>query len=758
MITVENVSKTYDRNNEVLKNINIQFPDKGLVVICGESGCGKSTFLNILSGMDIPTSGNICIDGININAIDQVTWDVIRTEKLGFVFQDFNLLEDFSVRDNISLPLKMIGLDDNEVDKKIKGIADDFGITDLLDKNTNKLSGGEKQRVAVARAVLKNPDILLADEPTGNLDEKNSILIFELLKKISLNRLVIVVTHDKSMAEKYADRIVTLHYGVIENDNCINFSDHIKNKIDLNGTGKNRIPTRTMFSMAKKTLKKRMVRTVVTVFILAVTMTFALLFTSIKTCVKSKSIEKYLSNKSVDYFQLYQTIEQNYEGIAGDVISTIHSGKKLLNRINSCVDNKFVYYVSNNHFVSCEKDLDNPMMTNIMGIDNSIFEYYGFSGNQPDNTDEIIVGSELANKLNIDRADLPVDMVIGSKKTRVTGILNPIPTSGLAEENANMNCFIKKENMMNFFAGFNSYCKGVNYITVNGLRETAMSQAIIGDISSYHELIVGRTPTKKDEIVVSNEFLESFGINYNEVVDKTYTLHNLYAKKYGNVFYGTINLYDFCGDTIKVVGISDYGAEIIFAEDVYNSLLSEKIYTEIDYGVFVKDSMSDIINSVTKNNLKIDGYGLNEAYNVWASIDSLSIAMYIILAVGIIFSFAQMISLFTFSIKDNYKIIGILKSLGTPQGQINILFMIESFIATIIAFVIAVAGTVSLVAVINNYCITNLLDKVNIQLIVIHKGWIIFAALAAFAMSVSVVLFPLRKASKIAIVDLIRNT
>lgn len=754
MIVIEGLYKTYDDKNEVLKDINIQLPDKGLVAICGESGCGKSTLLNMISGMDMPTCGRVCIDGTYLDEIDREAWNTFRNEKLGFVFQDFNLLDDFSVRENISLPLKIIGMDEKDIFEKIMEISDDFGITSLLDKKTNKLSGGEKQRVAVARAVLKNPNILLADEPTGNLDEKNSIMIFELLKIISHDRLVVIVTHDKIMAEKYADRIITLHYGKIDNDKTLNIiydNNKIKKSVRIN---KNRIPAKTMFSMAKTMLKKRKTRTAVTIVILAITLTFTLLFTCVSTCVKSKTIETYLQRNNVDFIELYQPIDEKYYGYAGDAVRNIYSGRQLIDSINECVDKKYVFYKKDIDIVCPDADF----YTNIIGVETNIFDLYGISGEMPDDVNEIVIGKKLADILNISMNEIPCQVAIGEKKVVITGILNQIPESG-TDDAADYNefAFCLKENMIDMLREYTKYCKGINYITINGLCESALSEVIIGDAGQCNNLIAGEKADGKNEIIVSKEFLESFGMDYNNILGKSYSLTNLYNKKYGNVFFETINLYDFCGDTLTVVGISEDGPEISFASDVYSDIMDKSIYCTFEYGVNVNKNLSDISRKITKNNLCFEEYYLEKAYDFWHNIDSLSTTLRIILAVAFIFTFAQMISLFSFNIKDNGKTIGILRSLGIGQGQINILFLIESIIAITISFIISVICTVILIAGLNKYCITNIMENVDITLIVIHKGWILITALIAFAMSASVVLIPLHKSSKIAIMDLIHN-
>jgi len=217
MIEVKNISKTYKAKQGIcgaLHNINIKFSNKGMVFIVGKSGSGKSTLLNLIGGIDFPTSGEILCNGQSIDK-NRKTLERYRNGCIGFVFQDFCLIESMSVYDNIELASSI-----NDKDKKenIIRVINDVGLTGKEDMPVNLLSGGQKQRVAIARALVKNPEVLLADEPTGNLDSKTSIQIFEMLKKLSKNKLVIVISHNLNEAYKYADRIIELSQGEVISD------------------------------------------------------------------------------------------------------------------------------------------------------------------------------------------------------------------------------------------------------------------------------------------------------------------------------------------------------------------------------------------------------------------------------------------------------------------------------------------------------------------------------------------------------------
>lgn len=227
MIEISNVNKKYHSkaNEEVIAidGINLKFNHNGLVFILGKSGSGKSTFLNILGGLDSANTSRILINNKKLNRFDETTCSEYRNTYIGFVFQEYNLLDDLNVYDNIALALQM----QNRVVERetVLNILKDVDLEGLEDRELDELSGGQKQRVAIARALVKKPEIILADEPTGNLDSETSEQVFELFKKISKDKLIICVSHDAEYAHKFADRIIEISDGKIIRDTNPNVSE-----------------------------------------------------------------------------------------------------------------------------------------------------------------------------------------------------------------------------------------------------------------------------------------------------------------------------------------------------------------------------------------------------------------------------------------------------------------------------------------------------------------------------------------------------
>jgi putative ABC transport system permease protein len=223
MIQIKNLNKNFttskQKSTPILKNVNLTLDNLGFVMIVGASGAGKTTLLNCLCGMDKASSGEIQVDNYTFTKYHYNRWDNLRNHEFGFIFQNYELFNDKSVEENIAITLEMLGIRDKAyIKQRVSEVLAVVDMAEYQNRLISTLSGGQMQRVSIARALVKNPKYIIADEPTGNLDEKNSILILELLQKISEQRLVVMVTHDIDFAKFYATRIITLKDGEVIND------------------------------------------------------------------------------------------------------------------------------------------------------------------------------------------------------------------------------------------------------------------------------------------------------------------------------------------------------------------------------------------------------------------------------------------------------------------------------------------------------------------------------------------------------------
>ena len=309
MLKLKDIKKTYvsgDEKVEALKGINIEFRKSEFVSILGQSGCGKTTLLNIIGGLDRYTSGDLIINGKSTKDFKDRDWDAYRNYSVGFVFQSYNLIGHQTVLSNVELALTISGIPKKERRKRAIEALEEVGLKEQIHKKPNQLSGGQMQRVAIARALVNNPEIILADEPTGALDTKTSVQVMEILKKISKNKLIIMVTHNPELAEKYSSRIIKILDGKITDD-----SNPIENqKEDKNqDTSKKRTSMKflTALRLSLNNLMTKKGRTILTSFAGSIGIIGIALILAIST-----GVQNYINKVEEDTLSSYPiTIEES---------------------------------------------------------------------------------------------------------------------------------------------------------------------------------------------------------------------------------------------------------------------------------------------------------------------------------------------------------------------------------------------------------------------------------------------------------------
>ena len=273
MLKLTSIVKKYlsgDSEVEALKGIDMSFRANEFVAILGPSGCGKTTLLNIIGGLDRYTSGDLSVNGVSTKDFKDSDWDTYRNLRVGFVFQSYNLIPHQSVLSNVELALTLSGVGKSERKQRAIAALDKVGLSDQIKKKPNQLSGGQMQRVAIARALVNDPEILLADEPTGALDSETSIQVMEILKEIAKEKLVIMVTHNPELAEKYATRTIRLLDGEVKDDTSP--FDSNDEKIEKENEKKKKAPKKpsmsffTAISLSLNNLMTKKARTFLTSF------------------------------------------------------------------------------------------------------------------------------------------------------------------------------------------------------------------------------------------------------------------------------------------------------------------------------------------------------------------------------------------------------------------------------------------------------------------------------------------------------------
>ncbi len=308
LLSLKNITKNYvmgDSEVHALKGISIDFRENEFVSILGQSGCGKTTMLNIIGGLDRYTDGDLVIDGVSTKKYKDRDWDTYRNHKIGFVFQSYNLIPHQTVLANVELALTLSGVSKGERRKRAVEVLEKVGLGDQLKKKPNQMSGGQMQRVAIARALINDPDILLADEPTGALDSETSVQIMDILREISKDKLIIMVTHNPELAEQYSNRIIRLMDGKITGD-----SNPYQNDAPLkNAPEKVRKTSMSFFTAMSLSLNNLMTkkgRTILTAFAGSIGIIGIALILSL-----SNGVQEYIDNIQAETLASYPLIIDN---------------------------------------------------------------------------------------------------------------------------------------------------------------------------------------------------------------------------------------------------------------------------------------------------------------------------------------------------------------------------------------------------------------------------------------------------------------
>lgn len=292
MLQLKNIYKVYetgDLKQTALDGVSLNFRESEFVAILGQSGSGKTTMLNIIGGLDQYDKGDLIINGKSTKEFKDRDWDAYRNHSIGFVFQSYNLIPHQTVLSNVELALTLSGVSKTERRKRAKEVLERVGLGKQLHKRPSQMSGGQMQRVAIARALINDPDILLADEPTGALDSETSVQIMDLLKEISKDKLIIMVTHNPELAEEYANRIIKLRDGNIVDDSnpCRIEELQVNKERGERKLSKTSMSFGTALSLSLNNLKTKKARTLMTAFAGSIGIIGIALILSLSSGVKS---------------------------------------------------------------------------------------------------------------------------------------------------------------------------------------------------------------------------------------------------------------------------------------------------------------------------------------------------------------------------------------------------------------------------------------------------------------------------------------
>lgn len=705
MLKLENITKIYEGKNFkqiALNDVTLAFRNNEFVSILGPSGSGKTTLLNIIGGLDKYTYGNLIIDGVSTRKYKERDWNNYRSNKVGFIFQSYNLINHQTVLSNVLLSLNIAGKPKKESIKLAKKVLKDVGLENYIKKKPKELSGGQMQRVAIARALVTNPDIILCDEPTGALDSQTSIQIMELLKEISKEKLVIIVTHNVTLANKYSDRVIALNDGVITYDTSpYEVENYSLKKIKNKRKTMNKF---TSLSLSFNNLLTKKSRTLLTSFAGSIGIIGIALVLSL-----SKGTQKYINKIEKNTFSKYPiSIMESYieyqnmfdkekesckngsicfiNDLTNNVVNDnkINSMSKFSNILKQNYENINNYTLDINYNYNIDLNIykDNKMIEN-----SSLYFKKFFNNNSPLLKEYTLIYGKLPEKYN--------EIVI------VTDENGKLPLSLMKTLFINEGIDLSKTINISYEKIIDSKFKLVSensyYIYENDTWQYIKNnQDKINDIlnKSINLKITGILKLNKDAVISESGFIgySKKLINYlNDEVNssniKKSILENKDINHLTNNLYDENMTYEMLLDSISIndknpIKIDIYPKDYKSKEKI-ESIIKKYNEENSNDKVYYTDYLKVFLNSITSL-IKMITYVLTAFIGVSLIVSSI------------------MISIITYiSVLERTKEIGILRSLGASKKDIKNIFKAETIIIGTISGVIGVGVTLLLNKVID---------------------------------------------------------
>ncbi len=718
MINLININKTYISKSkikvEALKGINLTFENTGFSVIVGPSGCGKSTLLNLIGGLDEATSGEIIVDGCKLNSN---YFDSLRNQYVGFIYQEFNLISDLNVYEN----LELVCYDKSKNEKKllIKEVLEKVDLASYEKRYPYELSGGEIQRVAIARCLLKDYKILLADEPTGNLNVEMSLEIFKLLKEISEKKLVIVVTHNKELALKFADRIIKIEDGVILDDTSkINSITSCDGRFDQK---LNRLSNKMILKMALKNLFQKKFKYVIS--LLTLVLLFTLLSISFSVIDFNPSYMDYQNIVKNDFENFYVrswtrdddkltvnnvkeiTTKYDIEYILNGEIETkddlVRMGLELYdNCLPLTIDGVYIldsYLLSSQHsgLVFYDKDgfLEVPKEESIENLVGSYISFY-----QTLVKVEGIIKSNNTNNLLSRPKGVEYDISLYENTTVIFYMKDSIYKKILSQQ---LDGFWSSES--NFTVSINDFDLSDNYLLYSSkFNWTGMfndEKIYLNDNDNQNLFNLN-----DNEVYVS---LELYNKLFNELSPIEYYIGNDYFE--GNLIRKPTHI----GETVDLTFIFDDGGK----STIENLIIKGIMFETMNYELYVSNSLCEKFYDLTVNSKLMiktssvedlysfikdvkNSYNVSIYYPYTSGINDLSVGItagiticYVVFSITLIVIVLVTTMTVSYTVKSKNKENGILRSIGISTRDIKKIYLWQLFLMILIPFVLSVIGS-----------------------------------------------------------------
>lgn len=798
MLKLNNVSKSYISKSKqevpALKNIDLEIGDRGMVFILGKSGSGKSTLLNILGGLDSATGGEIFVDNQSFADFKQADYDNYRNQYVGFVFQEFNLLNDFDVANNVALALRLSK--EAEITDKVAAALQSVGLSsDYLTRKIDELSGGEKQRVAIARAIVKDSRMILADEPTGNLDSETGESIWNILKDLSNKKLVIVVTHDRDSAEKYGDRIIEISDGKIISDSGEQPATQEQEK-SFSPTRK-KLSNAACLKMGANNLLKRKVKTV-SVVLVAIFTIFTILLTQVLLSFSAeKSLAKFISDNNIDYITVTQGKLKYGNEFKNYGLPLRPSTRKYLKENSKCIENNCItrkqdIYDMGLSFVGDALELDD-------------YSYYITTGGLEKAYYEINSYVEIdGEKVELDKEQHPAAFLVGKRLNisefstdyTLAGVVDISSCSPLIRDSLPRYFVKESSEKVSYYDAYQDEVEPSITIQFGKVKyskafEARSSPADVANWNGGKILTAqglqdfGDVTLSDDEIVFSYDMYSRL---FNVSPQGSYVSPDLTRVKSTPKHIGqSLDVKFFEHDTgellinagkLKIAGIVfsrqaqlDDGYRPKFATGANTATkINKALSTNTRFLVHV-GSVDNLQKFLVDFRNKHEGYILHagadkrEDYDdkeysdfVYYFEHEIYVFKIIFLSIAILLTIILIllvINLISFSIVSRKREIGILSALGATNGDITKIFLIETLLISVITFIINLAAILVSVYVFSSILSTQMILNVSLLRFDYLTAITLFAA--CFVLLLLAALIPLRKIIKLKPVEAIKN-
>lgn len=693
MLELRNINKSYITKNErvnALKNINFTFPDKGLFVLMGPSGCGKSSLLNILTGLDSKYEGRVLYNNENIKDI----YDNYRNE-ISYMTQSFNLFDNLTVFENINLSLKLLGKCDKT---KVETILKDFEIYDLVNKKCNTLSGGEKARVSIARAVIKNPKIIFCDEPTGNLDDKTSKLVWTLLKKISETVLVIIASHDEKNSYEFGN-VIKIIDGQI-NEEIINNVVSNKNTFIKYKTSSN-----LSLNLLFKIFNNKKMLYILSILVMSISFIMFGLFNKLSSVNIKKAEINTIINSDINEITLYK------KGNINDY--TIYFSQNDLKTTHKLLQNSGSYYasslLSNNNIFTFEFEntldiTDYYKLYNSSANENNVFIderlcSFKILGRKPIYENEIMISNFLAdyiirfgsfdengNQISFNNYSdiLESTLKVSNEKVVISGIY-------IVNENIKEKNFISLGDKDLLLKYLYTYYVNENYFKISKFSENFVSPGLFDF----------KVDGKDVQVYLSDEVLE------NEIyIDSDKNKVNLNIIDKNKLFNGFNNSYEL--NVVKTNGLILVNSNLL-----KDYILPHQLIKEIIVKNFNKNNITELLN-YEKNGIYYKSQLTESLENYVISFEN-TIGVFKKLSITFIFfTMIVLICYVHFYYKENEEKIYSLKIAGANNKFIYKMFAINSSVILSVSLLIYVVFILIFVFIMNNIISLNINYKIEV--------------------------------------------